>query len=202
MAITRLIPDCAILFADIVGFTSMSSKITATELVQLLNEIFLEFDSLAAQLHVEKIKTIGDCYMAATIPEVGLSCHVERIVMMGIQMQESIKNLPCPSYGAPLQIRVGVHTGPLVAGVIGLNKFAFDMWGDTVNIASRMESTGQTGLVHCSSEVASRLESNTSGFHLNKLSPIEVKGKGAMTTYLIQEVPSSWSPESGCRVPA
>ena len=127
--------DVSVLFADIVGFTRLSAVISSVELVQMLNELFTEFDHLAARHGLEKIKTIGDAYMAvAGLPD-PLEDHAGAAARMALDMLEVVGRYSERS-GRQLDIRIGIHTGPAVAGVIGVNKFAYDLWGDTVNTAS------------------------------------------------------------------
>jgi class 3 adenylate cyclase len=170
-----------VLFADIVGFTALSSRIPPEQLVTLLNELFSTFDRLAEQHGLEKIKTIGDAYMVvAGIPQ-PMADHAEAIVRMGLDMQAAIKAFAA-RHQSDLTIRIGVHTGPVVAGVIGQKKFIYDLWGDTVNTASRMESHGVPGRIHVS-EASAELVRGL--FELDAREPIEIKGKGLMQTYLV-----------------
>jgi class 3 adenylate cyclase/HAMP domain-containing protein len=171
----------SVLFADIVGFTTLSQRTSPEALVTMLNELFSTFDRLAEQHGLEKIKTIGDAYMVvAGIPN-PLPDHAAAITRMALDMIASVE-----AYGRraspELTIRVGIHTGSVVAGVIGTKKFIYDLWGDTVNTASRMESHGVPGRVHVT-EATRRLLGDR--FELEKLPPMEVKGKGTMQTYLV-----------------
>ncbi|MGN5478173.1 adenylate/guanylate cyclase domain-containing protein [Cupriavidus basilensis] len=130
-----------VLFADIVAFSQFSAGMSAERLVEVLNEIFTEFDTIAAKRGLEKIKTIGDAYMAAAgLPEPAVD-HAPRAAHMALDMLESIVHFNDRS-GHKLQLRIGINSGPVVAGVIGKHKFIYDLWGDAVNIASRMESQG------------------------------------------------------------
>ncbi|MGI9409035.1 MAG: adenylate/guanylate cyclase domain-containing protein, partial [Hyphomicrobiaceae bacterium] len=139
------VPYAGVLFADIVGFTELSSSLRPAELVRLLNDIFTEFDRLVADHGLEKIKTIGDAYMvAAGIPEQSPK-SLERLADFAVDLRDLMK---VRSSGSPLQLRIGLNAGPVVAGVIGSRKFLYDLWGETVNIASRMESHGVPGLIH------------------------------------------------------
>lgn len=170
-----------VLFADIVGFTSLSSRIPPEQLVSMLNELFSAFDSLAEKHGLEKIKTIGDAYMVvAGIPQ-PIANHAVAIAHMGLDMLDAI-NAFAKKHKSDLTVRIGIHTGPVVAGVIGTKKFIYDLWGDTVNTASRMESHGVPGRVHCSAATFALL---TSVFDLEPREPIDIKGKGRMQTYLI-----------------
>lgn len=170
-----------VLFADIVGFTAMSSRTSPEALVTMLNELFSRFDRLAAKHGIEKIKTIGDAYMVvAGIPQ-PLADHATAMAHMALDMNEAIKEYSTKA-GAELQLRIGIHSGSVVAGVIGEKKFIYDLWGDTVNTASRMESTGVPGRIHVTEVTYLKLRDN---FDLEQRPQIEVKGKGLMTTYLL-----------------
>jgi class 3 adenylate cyclase len=168
------------LFADIVGFTTFASKTPATKVVEMLNKVFLEFDKLSEKYGVEKIKTIGDCYMAACgVPEFNQK-HATEIAKMALDMKQIIKkNYP------ELDIRVGINSGKVVAGVIGSKKFVYDLWGDTVNIASRMESHSEPGKIQISENTYQYLKNN---FNLEYRGEIEIKGKGLMKTWFLESV--------------
>jgi class 3 adenylate cyclase len=147
-------PAVTVLFADIVGFTPMVARLPADEVIGLLSRLFARFDDLAAARGLEKIKTIGDAYMVAGgLPE-PLGDHADRVVDLGLAMIDAAAH-ECRSI-ADLRLRVGVHSGPVIGGVIGHRKFAFDIWGETVNIASRLESQGFAGLVHISTATRRR----------------------------------------------
>ncbi|MDJ1179513.1 adenylate/guanylate cyclase domain-containing protein [Roseofilum sp. BLCC_M91] len=171
--------EVTILFADIVGFTRMSSGISATELVNLLNEIFSRFDELAKIHQVEKIKTIGDSYMVVSGIPKPRADHAEAIAQMALDMQGVIPHFQQPN-GQPLQLRIGMSTGPVVAGVIGMAKFIYDLWGDAVNVASRMESMGIPGKIQVTEATYKKLKHR---YLFEKRGEIQVKGKGMMTTY-------------------
>ncbi|MBC7978214.1 MAG: HAMP domain-containing protein [Myxococcales bacterium] len=171
----------SVLFADIVGFTTLSARTSPEALVTMLNEVFSSFDLLAEQHGLEKIKTIGDAYMAvAGVPQ-PIADHATAITHMALDMIDSIEDY-ARRHGQALTIRIGIHTGSVVAGVIGTKKFIYDLWGDTVNTASRMESHGQPGRVHVSEATHQLLAED---FDFEKRTPIEVKGKGAMQTYFV-----------------
>jgi class 3 adenylate cyclase/HAMP domain-containing protein len=166
----------SVLFADIVGFTTLSAQKAPEELVSMLNELFSVFDRLAEKHHLEKIKTIGDAYMVvAGIPQ-PIAESAVAITQMALDMIEAVKPYD-------LGLRVGIHTGAVVAGVIGKNKFIYDLWGDTVNTASRMESHGLPNRVHLTEATRDALAGR---FELEDRGPIEVKGKGMMSTYLVR----------------
>jgi class 3 adenylate cyclase len=171
--------DVSVLFADIVGFTRLSRRYSSEVVVQLLNEIFKKFDNISKKYGVEKIKTIGDAYMlAAGVPEAQTN-HCAVVADCALDMITAVKNISDPS-GNPIQIRVGIHTGPAIAGVIGMHKFSYDLWGDTVNIASRMESHGDTGRIQVSREIYETLKGT---FIFEPRAEVEVKGKGKMQTW-------------------
>jgi class 3 adenylate cyclase len=170
-----------VLFADIVGFTALSALTSPEKLVTMLNELFSMFDRLAERHGLEKIKTIGDAYMVvAGIPQ-PVADHAVAIAHMALDMLTAIADY-AKRTDSELTIRVGVHTGPVVAGVIGEKKFIYDLWGDTVNTASRMESHGLPGRVHVSAAAYELLKAT---FELEARGEIEIKGKGVMRTYLI-----------------
>ncbi|OIP69994.1 MAG: hypothetical protein AUK48_14175 [Oscillatoriales cyanobacterium CG2_30_44_21] len=168
-----------VLFADIVNFTKISSELSPQDLVDLLNLIFSNFDTLCETYGLEKIKTIGDAYMVAGGIPVPTSDHAEAIASMAIEMVNKVAELR-HSTGKQLQIRVGIHTGAVIAGVIGTQKFIYDLWGDTVNVASRMESHGEVGKIQVTQETYELLKHK---FELCQRGAIVVKGKGEMQTY-------------------
>jgi class 3 adenylate cyclase len=174
--------EVTVLFADIVGFTELSQELTPEALVEILNHIFSAFDDLAERHHLEKIKTIGDCYMvAAGLPDVRAD-HAEAIARMALGMRDELERVNRLT-GRSLRIRIGIHTGPVVAGVIGKRKFIYDLWGDTVNTASRMESSGVPQEIQVTRNVYDRLAGK---FELEARGTIKVKGKGEMETYLLK----------------
>jgi class 3 adenylate cyclase len=171
----------SVLFADIVGFTALSSRVPPVQLVTMLNELFSTFDRLAEKHGLEKIKTIGDAYMVvAGIPQ-PVANHAHAIVHMALDMLMAVDDF-AKQHASELTVRIGVHTGPVVAGVIGEKKFIYDLWGDTVNTASRMESHGVPGRIHVTASTQALLEDT---FELEPRDPIEIKGKGRMQTYLV-----------------
>ncbi|MCH7731703.1 MAG: response regulator [Candidatus Marinimicrobia bacterium] len=174
--------DVTILFADIVEFTKMSSQFTSGELVNLLNRIFTAFDRLAQKHQLEKIKTIGDAYLVVGgLPE-GNANHAASVAEMALDMQKQMSKLS-EVMSLQIQLRIGINSGPITAGVIGENKFIYDLWGDTVNTASRMESYGLAGEIQVSEETHSRLKDK---FLFEKRGIIEVKGKGEMRVFLLK----------------
>ena len=171
-----------VLFADLVDFTVISEALSPTELVNLLNRIFSIFDDLAGQYRLEKIKTIGDAYMVAGgIPD-PQSNHLEAIADFALEMQQRLARFNL-EYDEDIEIRVGIHTGPAVAGVIGVKKFVYDIWGDTVNTASRMESHGIVGEIQVSESTYILLQDR---YIFKERGLVDIKGKGKMRTYLLQ----------------
>jgi PAS domain S-box-containing protein len=171
--------EVTVMFADLVDFTKYSAQTSPTELVEMLNVIFSTFDQLAQQHHVEKIKTIGDAYMAVAGLPTPCSDHAQAIAQMALDMQEAIAKYNADT-GQAFKIRIGINSGPVVAGVIGIKKFSYDLWGDTVNIASRMESHGAPGYIQVTSATYERLKAQ---YLFEQRQSIQVKGKGEMTTY-------------------
>jgi guanylate cyclase len=172
----------SVLFADLVGFTERSAVMAADELVALLDEIFSSFDRLADAAGVEKIKTIGDAYMVAGgLPEPRPD-HLEAVARMALAMRDEITAIAERTGRAWLAVRIGIDTGPVVAGVIGRRKFIYDLWGDTVNTASRMESHGLPGEIQVTDRVAVALGP---GFVVRPRGTSDLKGKGPMATFLI-----------------
>lgn len=175
--------DVTVLFADLAGFTEFSSTVSPRSLVRLLNEIFSAFDDVAQRCGVEKIKTIGDAYMAACGLPDEVDDHAERMVRMAIGMRAEMARIRAEFPEHALDIRIGIHTGPCVAGVIGRQRFIYDLWGDTVNLASRMESTGITGQIQVSETTWLRTR-NT--FSYEPRGEVHAKGKGTIKAYLLK----------------
>ncbi|HEY9608388.1 adenylate/guanylate cyclase domain-containing protein [Allocoleopsis sp.] len=174
--------EATVLFADIVGFTPLSAQTSPEKLVNLLNEIFSTFDQLAEQHGLEKIKTIGDAYMlAGGLPTVRPD-HAEAVAHMALDMQREIARQAI-QLSVPVQLRIGINTGPVVAGVIGIKKFIYDLWGDTVNTASRMESHGLPGCIQVTATTYHRCKEK---FIFEDRGLVLVKGKGEMLTYLLK----------------
>ena len=171
-----------ILFADIVGFTSLSAKISPDELIIFLNEIFSIFDRLVDQYGLEKIKTIGDAYMVAGGLPIPRNDHAEATANFALELQQEIKDFRTKSNQA-FDLRIGIHTGPAIAGVIGVKKFIYDIWGDSVNTASRMESHSIPGKIQVSEETFKLLKNK---FIFKERGIIKVKGKGEVKTYFLQ----------------
>jgi len=174
--------DVTVLFADIVGFTQLSSRVSPTQLVSLLNDIFSTFDNLAERHGLEKIKTIGDAYMVVGGLPIPRQDHAEAIAEMALDMQQAITDFS-NTHNQAFSIRIGINSGPVVAGVIGIKKFIYDLWGDTVNTASRMESHGLPGCIQVTETTYQQLQEK---YSFENRGAIEVKGKGEMTTYLLK----------------
>ncbi len=173
--------EVSVLFADIVGFTKFSSGMPGAELVGMLNDLFSGFDAAAVTAGVEKIKTIGDAYMAVSGMPSRCNDHTEKIFRLAILMMESITSFN-ERRGTSLSLRIGINRGPVVAGVIGTHKFIYDLWGDTVNIASRMESTGVPGRIQVT-EAAYEYMKDRLAFEAR--GEVSVKGKGMMPVFLL-----------------
>ena len=171
-----------VLFTDIVSFTKLSENLTPSELVQFLNKIFTSFDNLVENYQLEKIKTVGDAYMVAGgFPE-PRGDHVEAVADLALEMRESLSKFHTEK-NQTVCMRTGIHTGPAVAGVIGTKKFIYDVWGDTVNTASRMESHSIDGQIQVSQATYKVLKDK---YILAKRGMVEIKGKGKMMTYFLQ----------------
>ena len=174
--------SATVLFADIVGFTSLAARISALEVVNFLNQIFSKFDELTEKHDLEKIKTSGDAYIVAGGVPVPRADHAEAIANMALDMQKVIADFKTDT-GESFQIRIGINTGPVVAGVIGTKKFIYDLWGDTVNVASRMESQGLPGYIQVTTAIYELLKDR---YVFEERGAIGVKGKGEMSTYWLK----------------
>ncbi|MGD1859779.1 MAG: adenylate/guanylate cyclase domain-containing protein [Leptolyngbyaceae cyanobacterium] len=173
--------EATVLFADIVDFTRLSTELPPRSLVDMLNEIFSTFDELAEKHQLEKIKTIGDAYMVVGGLPKHRQDHAEAIAHMAVDMQQAILDFS-RKHERPFKIRIGINSGPVIAGVIGQKKFIYDLWGDTVNIASRMESTGVAGEIQVTQATYEMLKQH---YQFSCRGEISVKGKGMMTAYLM-----------------
>jgi adenylate cyclase len=171
--------DVTILFADIVNFTPLAAHISPLDLVNWLNQIFSEFDRLAEHHHLEKIKTIGDAYMVVGGLPIPRSDHPEAVMEMALAMQDVAQRIARKD-GQTFQLRIGMNTGAVVAGVIGIKKFSYDLWGDAVNIASRMEAQGSPGKIQVTEATYQRVKHL---YHFEQAGQVMVKGRGVMTTY-------------------
>ena len=174
-------PEATVMFADLVDFTTTSGKIEPEAMVQALDDLFTSFDEFADRHGLEKIKTIGDAYMAAAGIPVPRPDHAEAVAKMALEIRDEVEGRVDPQ-GSPLAIRIGIDTGPVVAGVIGRSKFIYDLWGDTVNMASRMESQGVPGQIQVTQRTRQRLGSS---YRFEPRGQIDVKGKGEMVTYFL-----------------
>ena len=182
--ISDFFPEATVMFADLAGFTKMSAKLASPEkLVIILNDIFTEFDMVANKYGLEKIKTIGDCYMVAGGIPVTSADHTERVGYASIDMLRVFTEIKA-NWNMDFGIRIGMHVGSIVAGVIGQNKFVYDLWGDTVNTASRMESHGVPGRINCSQEIYNKLKDK---FVFEDRGEMEVKGKGIMHMFFLND---------------
>jgi guanylate cyclase len=173
------------MFADLINFTQMSEKMSPTQLVDLLSQVFLKFDQLAEKYQVEKIKTIGDAYMVVSGVPVACTNHAQRIAAMALEMQSALKEV-AERTGLDLNMRIGVHSGAVVAGVIGSSKFSYDLWGDTVNLASRMEETCIAGAIQVTAETQQLLKDD---YQFLARAAVEVKGKGVLDTFILLKKP-------------
>jgi adenylate cyclase len=169
--------DVAVVFSDFVGFTEISARLPAADLVASLNELFSAFDAACVELGVEKIKTIGDAYMAAAGLPGTNSAHTSAAADLALAMRAAVD-----AAGPPWQVRIGLHAGPVIAGVIGTSKFVYDLWGDAVNTASRLETSAPPGRIQVSAAVAAALAPS---FDLEPRGPIELKGKGATDAWFL-----------------
>jgi class 3 adenylate cyclase len=174
-------PEVTVLFADLVDFTRRSRRIGPAQVVAALNELFSAFDRLAQHHGLEKIKTIGDAYMVAGGLPDPRPDHAEAVAELALAMREEVARRADPS-GQPLQVRIGIDTGPVEAGVIGTSKFSYDLWGDTVNTASRMESHGIAGCIQVTARTYQRLRD---GYQFQRRGTIPVRGMGEMVTYFL-----------------
>jgi adenylate cyclase len=170
-----------VMFADLVSFTQMSEKMPPLQLIDLLSQVFLRFDQLAEKFQVEKIKTIGDAYMVISGAPVVCADHAHRIAAMAIEMQSALNDVAIKT-GVDLHMRIGINTGPVVAGVIGSSKFSYDLWGDTVNMASRMENTCMTDAIQVTQATQNILQSD---YTFSARAGVDVKGKGIVDTFIL-----------------
>jgi adenylate cyclase len=175
------IPEASVLFADVVDFTPMSAALSPAQLVELLDEVFSCFDAFVAELSLEKIKTVGDAYMAAAGVPRARQDHAHAIAALALRIRDH--EAVNPVDGGRLMFRVGVNSGPVTAGVIGTRTFSYDLWGDTVNTASRMESSGVPGAIQIT---GATYELIRDAFACESRGPVQVKGKATMETFLLE----------------
>jgi class 3 adenylate cyclase len=171
----------SVLFADLCGFTKLSRKTSPADLVSMLNEIFTTFDDIVKNHGVEKIKTIGDCYMLVGGLPNPRDDHAQAVADTALEMVQALERIN-KNRDIDLAMRIGIHSGPVVAGVIGKIKFTYDIWGDTVNVASRMESSGLPGKIHISEQTMAELNSQ---FNLEERGMVECKGLGQVKTFFV-----------------
>ncbi len=176
--------QATVLFADIANFTPLSARLAPERVVEILDQIFSAFDSIVGRYELEKIKTIGDSYMVVGgLPNI-IKDHTERVARAALEMTPALGSI-ARDLNLPLDIRIGIHRGPVVAGVIGRHKFIYDLWGDTVNIASRMESQGMANCIQCTEAVHDALPT---GFLFESRGSVDIKGKGLMPTWFLTGV--------------
>ncbi|MDA0251501.1 MAG: adenylate/guanylate cyclase domain-containing protein [Actinobacteria bacterium] len=200
--------DASILFADIAGFTEQASEIPPTELVRFLDRLYTTFDRLVDRHGLEKIKTTGDAYMVVSGVPTPRDDHLEALAALALDMSRAVADLRDPR-GNPVPLRMGIADGPVVAGVVGARKFFYDVWGDAVNVASRMESTGVVGRIQVPHNVFERLQRS---FILEERGEVDVKGKGVMRTWYLfgrkpvaqpsDHAPAALPDQPGARTPA
>jgi adenylate cyclase len=181
----QLIEQTSVLFTDLKGFSALTEKVTPQELVHDLHECFSAFDHICEKYGIEKIKTIGDAYMAAGGVPVSNTTHAEDVINAALEMAEVVEKGKARRISAEIpifEIRIGVHTGPVVAGIVGIKKFQYDIWGDTVNTASRMETSGEVGKVNISKATYALVKDK---FICEDRGEVETKSKGKMQMYFV-----------------
>jgi len=190
--------DASILFADIAGFTERASDMTPVDLVRFLDRLYTTFDRLVDRHGLEKIKTTGDSYMVVSGVPTPRGDHVEAIAALALDMSRAMADLRDPR-GNPVPLRIGIATGPVVAGVVGARKFFYDVWGDAVNVASRMESTDVEGRIQVPQNVFERLKH---AFVLEERGEVQIKGKGVMRTWYLVSRRPGWPETDAAATPA
>lgn len=181
--IAQSYPQVTVLFADLVGFTQLASKFPAEAVVHMLNKIFSTFDDLVEKYELEKIKTIGDAYMVVGGLPLQREDHANAVVRLALEMQERLSRFKIKNLNRRIEMRIGINTGPVVAGVIGTRKFIYDIWGDAVNIAARMESAGIAGAIQVTDATARLIQDD---FEMEERGEIEVKGRGKIKTWFVK----------------
>ncbi|MDF1735754.1 MAG: adenylate/guanylate cyclase domain-containing protein [Minwuia sp.] len=182
---TERLPDVAVLFADLQDFTTLAASCEPEETLTLLSDVFEKFDALVVQHGVEKIKTIGDAYMVASGAPPGSTSNIRNIAALACDMIRAVEGMTRPD-GTPLGIRIGISSGPIIAGVVGDSRFLYDLWGDPVNTASRMETTGESGRIQVTHDVVASLGD---AYLFEPRGEIEIKGKGRMQTWWMTSAP-------------
>jgi len=183
--------DASVLFSDIAGYTERASDMEPSELVGFLDRLYTTFDRLVDRHGLEKIKTTGDGYMVVSGVPIPRPDHVEALAALALDISRAVAGLRDPR-GNPVPLRMGIACGPVVAGVVGARRFFYDVWGDAVNVASRMESTAEVGTIQVTADVAARLRD---GFVLEERGEVDVKGKGVMRTWFLLDRIESSAPE-------
>jgi adenylate cyclase len=184
----RDFPNATVLFTDFKGFTALSEKLASAELVAEIDHCFKAFDGIMGKYSIEKIKTIGDAYMAAGGLPDPVKGHPVEVVRAALEMQAFMRSYKAERMAAGrlfFEMRLGIHTGPVIAGIVGVKKYAYDIWGDTVNTASRMESSGEVGKVNISA-VTYELVKNETDLAFVPRGMVQAKGKGEMTMYFVE----------------
>jgi adenylate cyclase len=175
-------PEASVLFADMAGFTARAADTPPADLVRFLNEVFTRLDALVERHGLEKIKTTGDSYMVVSGVPAPRADHAEALAALALDMRAALAGLVDPK-GRPVPVRIGMASGPVVAGVVGTKKFFYDVWGDTVNLAARMEQTGEPGRIQVAPATREKLSKD---FVLAERGTIEVRGKGPMRTWFLE----------------
>ncbi len=190
---TKVYPSASVLFSDFKGFTQLTETMNSKELVSILDDFFKQFDEASQKYGIEKIKTIGDSYMCASGIPVENDTHALRLVSFGLEMLRITKKINQERKDndlEPWDIRIGIHTGPLIAGVVGKKKFAYDIWGDTVNVASRMESSGEPGKLNISSSTYDRIKHC---FDCDTRGMVKAKNKGEMEMHFVNNYKETYA---------
>ncbi|MEA1903589.1 MAG: adenylate/guanylate cyclase domain-containing protein, partial [Actinomycetota bacterium] len=180
--IAQRFDEVTALFADVVGFTPLAARLEPDRAVELLNELFTAFDQLADKYGVEKIKTIGDGYMVVAGAPSPMTDHCDVIARLALDMRDWTLDRVSDD-GIKVQIRIGINSGSAVGAVVGTSKFTYDLWGDAINVASRMESSGEPGRIHVAEGAWSRLKEK---YVFEALEPMEIKGKGEMNSWFLE----------------
>jgi class 3 adenylate cyclase len=177
----KLYNNVTVLFTDFVNFTQMTEQLSAKTLVKELHACFTEFDAIIGRYGLEKIKTIGDAYMAVCGLPIDNPDHARNVINAALDIRDFIENRKAQD--APFHIRIGIHSGPVVAGIVGVKKFAYDIWGDTVNMAARMESSSASGKINVSDVTFSLAKDD---FHFEARGKVAAKHKGEVTMYFVE----------------